>query len=132
MDPRFVTKQIHAYLDYPVAFALIGMPFLLGLGDSNPLALWLSASTGVAALVLTLLTDHQTGVFRVLPYSVHLAVDFLVAVIFIVSPIAFGFTGIDAWFYWANATAVLLVVGLHKPDTVCQQNSECASGAVSA
>lgn len=30
--PRFITKQIHAYLDYPVAFGLIIMPFLPGLG----------------------------------------------------------------------------------------------------
>ena len=29
---RFVTKQIHAYLDYPVAVALMALPFLLELG----------------------------------------------------------------------------------------------------
>ena len=61
MDIRFVTKTIHAYLDYPVAIALIALPFLLGLGGSNPLALWLSVGTGIAALILTVLTDHQTG-----------------------------------------------------------------------
>ncbi len=117
MDPRFVTKQIHAYLDYPVAIALIGLPFLLGLGTSNPFALWLSVVTGVAAFVLTILTDHQTGVFRVLPYSFHLLVDFLVAILFIISPLVLGFAGLDAWFYWANAAAVLVVVSLHKPET---------------
>ncbi len=39
---RFVTKTIHAWLDYPVAVALIALPFLLGLGSSNPLALTIS------------------------------------------------------------------------------------------
>ena len=41
---RFVTKTIHAWLDYPVALALIALPFLLGLGTSKPLAhsQWLS------------------------------------------------------------------------------------------
>jgi len=29
MDPRFVTKTMHAYLDYPVAFSLMALPFLL-------------------------------------------------------------------------------------------------------
>jgi hypothetical protein len=43
MDIRFVTRKIHAYLDYPVAFALIGLPFLLGLGASNPLVEYLGA-----------------------------------------------------------------------------------------
>jgi len=115
MDPRFVTKTIHAFLDYPVALSLMVAPFLLGLGSSHPLALWLAVGTGVAAFILTLLTDHQLGVFRVLPYSVHLAVDALVGVVFLVAPIALGFTGIDALYYWANGAAVLFVVGLHKP-----------------
>ena len=116
MDPRFVTKTIHAYLDYPVALALMTLPFLLSLGGSHSLALWLAVATGVAAFILTLLTDHKLGMFRVLPYSVHLAVDALVGVVFVVAPIFLGFTGIDAMFYWANGAAVLLVVGLHKPE----------------
>ncbi|MDB4919362.1 MAG: hypothetical protein JWQ54_1345 [Mucilaginibacter sp.] len=36
---RFITKKIHAYLDYQVAVALIVLPFVLGLGNANPLAL---------------------------------------------------------------------------------------------
>ena len=113
---RFVTKSIHAYLDYPVAFLLIAAPFLLQLGGSHPLAKWLSVGTGVAALILAILTDHKTGLIRVVPYPVHLAVDFLVGVVFVAAPFAFGFTGIDAAFYWINAAAVLTVVGLHKPE----------------
>lgn len=117
MDPRFVTKTIHAWLDYPVAFVLMTAPFLLGLGGSHPLALWLGVGTGVAALILTLLTDHRLGVIRVLPYTFHLAADAAVGVTFLLAPIALGFTGIDALFYWANGTAVMLVVSLHKPET---------------
>lgn len=117
MDPRFITKKIHAFLDYPVALVLVITPFLLGLGSSNSLALWLSVSTGVAAFILTLLTDHQLGVYRVLPYSFHLAVDALVGVVFLLAPTVLGFAGIDAWYYWANGAAVAIVVGLHKPET---------------
>lgn len=116
MDPRFVTKTMHAYLDYPVAFSLMAAPFLLNLGASHPMTRWLAVGTGVAALVLTLLTDHKLGVFRVLPYRVHLAVDFAVGVIFLAAPVVLGFTGLDAWYYWANGAAVLVVVGLHKPE----------------
>ncbi|KZL16071.1 MULTISPECIES: hypothetical protein [Pseudovibrio] len=117
MSLRFVTKSIHAYLDYPVAFALIGLPFILGLGASNPLALWLSVGTGTAALILTLLTDHQFGVLRVLPYSLHLAVDGAVGALFLLAPFLFGFTGLDAAYYFANGLAVAIVVSLHKPET---------------
>lgn len=115
MDIRFITRKIHAYLDYPVAFALIGLPFVLGLGQSNPLALWLSVATGVAAFVLTILTDHETGVFRVLPYSFHVAVDFTVGLAFVAAPFLFGFTGLDAWFYWVNGAGVLTVIALSRP-----------------
>lgn len=118
MNIRFITQKIHALLDYPVAISLMVMPFVLGLGQSNPLALWLSVATGVAAFILTLLTNHETGVFRVLPYSVHLAVDFAVGVVFVIAPFAFGFTGMDAMFYWANAAAVLTVVSLHQSASV--------------
>lgn len=112
---KFITKRIHAFLDYPVAIALIVLPFLLGLGSSSPIALQLSVATGVAALILTLLTDHHLGAFRVIPYKFHLIVDFLVAIIFILAPFVFSFEGIDANFYWINGIAVFIVVSLHKP-----------------
>ena len=56
---RFVTKTIHAWLDYPVALALIALPFLLGLGVSNPLALTISPVVGVTAF----LDRHDTAGF---------------------------------------------------------------------
>lgn len=116
MLPRFVTKSIHAYLDYPVALGLMAMPFLFGLGEINILALWLSVATGVAALLLTILTDHQLGLFRVLPYSLHLAVDGAVGILFVAAPFALGFAGIEFWYYLVLGLTVLLVVGLHKPE----------------
>ncbi len=109
MSIRFVTRTIHAYIDYPVAASLIGAPFLLGLGQTNPLALWLSVVTGVAALLLTLLTDHETGLLRVLPYAFHVWVDRLVGVAFVAAPFLLSFTGLDAIYYLANGVTVLLV-----------------------
>ena len=116
--PKFITKKIHAYLDYPVALGLIIMPFLLGLGAINQLAFALSIATGIAALVLTILTDHHLGLFRVLPYKLHLAVDLMVGLVFIAVPFLLGFSGLDAAYYWVIGATVLVVVGLHKPDDV--------------
>ncbi|PWE34009.1 hypothetical protein DDZ14_02270 [Maritimibacter sp. 55A14] len=114
--PRFVTKTIHARLDYPVALALMGLPFLLGLGESNPLALSISPLVGLAALLLTIFTDHHLGVFRMLPYKLHLAVDLAVGLLFIVLPFALNFSGIDAIYYWVNGAAVVAVIALSKPE----------------
>lgn len=107
MSIRFVTSKIHAIIDYPIAASLIATPFLLGIGASQPLALWLSVATGVAALVLTLLTDHESGVICVIPYWLHVAVDRAVGVTFLAAPFVFGFSGLDAIYYWVNAAAVI-------------------------
>ncbi len=109
MNIRFVTKTVHAYLDYPVALSLMATPFILRLGQGNPLGLWLSVATGAAALILTLLTDHKTGLVRLVPYAFHLWVDRIVGAVFIVAPFALGFSGLTAGYYWANGAAVLLV-----------------------
>lgn len=111
---KFVTKKLHAFIDYPVALALITLPFILGLGESHDVAFYASVITGVAALLLTLITDHETGVLKIVSYKLHLTVDFLVGVTFILLPLIFGFQGIDLFYYLANGAAVLLVVGLHK------------------
>ena len=116
MSLRFVTKSIHAYLDYPVAFSLMLMPSVLGLGQSSPVAFWLATCTGVAAFILTVVTDHHLGVLRVLPYSVHLAVDLIVGLLFLAAPFVFGFAGLDAAYYWLNGAAVVTVISLHKPE----------------
>lgn len=113
---RFITKEIHAYLDYPVALGLIAMPFILGIGAVNELSLWLSVATGIAALILTILTDHHLGLIRILPYKLHLTVDFLVGLVFLAAPILLGFTGLEAAYYWVIGATVLVVVGLHKAD----------------
>ena len=112
MNTRFVTRQVHAYIDYPVAVSLMVMPFRLNLGSSNPLATWVSVVTGVAAFVLTVLTDHELGVIKVVPYGFHVVVDRLVGLTFVVAPFVLGFTGLDAGYYWANGAAVLAVTFL--------------------
>jgi hypothetical protein len=113
---RFVTKTIHAWLDYPVALALIVLPFLLGLGDSHRLALMIAPIVGIAAFLLTVFTDHHLGLVRVLPYRLHLAVDLGVGLLFLVLPFALGFSGLDAAFYWLNGAAVVTVIALSKPE----------------
>ena len=112
---RFITKQIHAYLDYPVAISLMTVPFLLGLGQSHALAGWLAPLVGLAALVLTVFTDHSLGLIRVLPYRLHVAVDGLVGALFLLAPLALDFEGIDLIYYLVNGAAVAVVVCLQEP-----------------
>jgi 4-hydroxybenzoate polyprenyltransferase len=113
MPFRFVTKAIHAYLiDYPVAIVLIGAPFVLKLGQSSPIAMWLSVVTGVAAFLLAAITNHQTGLIKLIPYWMHLWVDRAVGLVFIIASFVFSFTGLDAWYYWVMAAAVILTTSV--------------------
>jgi hypothetical protein len=73
MPFRFITNSIHTFLiDYPVAIVLMVAPFLLKLGKSSPVALWLSMVTRATALLLPALTDDPTGLVRVIRYWLHL------------------------------------------------------------
>jgi hypothetical protein len=118
MSIRFVTRTVHAWLDYPVAASLVATPFIVGVGQTNRLAVWTSVATGIVAFVLTALTDHETGIIRALPFAFHLTIDRLVGVVFAIVPFVFGFSGVDAWYYWANAAAVLLVTTvLNAPES---------------
>lgn len=114
---KFVTKKIHALIDYPVALALIFLPFIIGLGESGSIAIYASVITGVAALLLTFLTDHQTGVIKLISYKLHLIVDFVVGLTFVILPFVLDFHGLDFVYYLVNGLAVLFVVGLHKGET---------------
>ena len=112
MTLKFLTKQIHAYLDYPVAIGLIVLPFVLGLGSAGPVPVVLSVATGIAAFILTLLTDHELGVWRVIPFRVHEIVDGLVGVTFLLAPFALGLSGLAATYFWVIGATVMTVLAL--------------------
>lgn len=113
---RFITPNQHGVLDFIVAAVLIVAPFLLGLGGSSSLAVWLSVATGVAVIMLSLLTDYRYGLLRIIPFKGHLLADALVGLAFVIIPFLAGFEGRDAIFYWVIGVGVLAVVALGRTD----------------
>jgi hypothetical protein len=112
MSIRFITPNQHGIIDFVVAAALIVAPFALGLGASSPLAIWISVATGVVVVAMSLLTDYRYGLLRIVPFWAHLSIDGVVGVAYALIPTIFGFSGIDAIYYWVNAAAVIAVVSL--------------------
>jgi hypothetical protein len=100
--------KIYPHLPNPVAIVLMVAPILLKLSKSSPVVLWLSVVTRVTALLLPALTAHPAGLVRVIRYWLHLWADRALGVVFITAPSAFHFTGLDAWYYWVLAAAILL------------------------
>jgi hypothetical protein len=123
MSFRFITKSIRTYLiDCPVAVVLIVAPFLLKLGKSSPVALWLSVVTRVS-LLLSAFTDHSTALVGVIRASLQW-VDRALGVISITAPSAFHVTGPDAGYSWVFAAAVLLTTSaLNAPEVSAGQRA---------
>jgi len=68
-------------------------------------------------LLLAAMTKHPTGMIRIIPYWFHLWLDRAVGVVFVVAPFALNFMGLDAWYYWVLAAAILLVTSvLNAPE----------------
>ncbi|MCE7997035.1 MAG: hypothetical protein HEP71_34065 [Roseivirga sp.] len=112
MKLRFISPTLHGLIDYGAAVGLILIPLALGLGDSSPIALWFSVATGVAVIVVSVLTNYRYGIIRTIPFDGHLTIDLLAATAFMAAPFLFGFEGLDAHYYWINAAVVYLVVAL--------------------
>jgi hypothetical protein len=109
---RFITQTFHGVIDYAAGLALITAPFILHLGNTSPAAIWLSVATGIAVVLVSILTKYRYALFRVIPFDLHLAIDLAAATAFVGIPFVFSFTGIDAAYYTINAAVVYLVVAL--------------------
>lgn len=112
MKLRFISLTVHGLIDYSAALALISGPLLLGLGESAPLAFWLSVITGVAVIFVSVNTTYRYGLFHTIPFDGHLAIDLAAATTFAIAPFSFGFKGMDLYYYIANAVVVFVVVAL--------------------
>ena len=123
MRLRFISPDMHGIVDYAAGAGLMVLPFILNLGESSDMALWLSVVVGAAVWLVSALTDYRLALRRTIPFDGHLAIDLGAASLFMAAPFLFHFEGLDAYYYWANATVVYLVVALtaSKPTHIEKQ-----------
>ena len=114
MKHQFITPQVHGILDYVLAVALIATPLVIDLG--SPIATWMSIAGGAGLIVYSLMTGYAASVAKLIPFRVHLALDFAAGLAFAVAPFVFGFGALATWFYVAVAVTVTAVVVLSSPD----------------
>lgn len=112
MKLKFLSPTNHGIVDYLAAVTLIIAPFILQLGENNPMVSLISIVTGIAVIIVSLSTRYHYGVFKIIPFGGHLALDLLVATLFMLVPFLFGFEGFDAAYYYMNAAVVYLVVAV--------------------
>jgi hypothetical protein len=88
---QIIPRRIHGILDYVVALALILSPRIFGF-DPDGVEARIPVILGWLTLAYSLLTNYELGLFKVLPFRVHLALDLIGGVFLAVSPWVFGFS----------------------------------------
>ena len=110
MQIRFTTKTIHAHLNYPVALSLLALAFIFDVCIGKPWTRQISAATGVATFIPTLLIGRVTGIVRVALCQLHVAIDRrLVGAVVLLVVSTFGFRSLDMSRYLANTLVVLFM-----------------------
>src|SRR5436189_5161427 len=106
---KFLPAWFHAIADYAVAALLILVPLIAGGSDK---AVATGIVVGAVVAVVSMLTRYPLGVWKVLPFTVHSAGDYLAAALLLIAPFALSFNDSDtglAAFYVAGGVAVLAV-----------------------
>jgi len=116
MNIRFLSPRLHGLIDYAAAAGLVIFPFVLGIGTSSPIAFWLSIAAGALVICYSMLTGYAYSAAPLVPFKVHLVIDFVAAAAFALAPFLFGFSGLDAMYYWVLSAAVFLVVAVSQTE----------------
>ena len=117
---RFITGFTHGFIDYAGATVLITVPWILNFQGTSALAFWLSIGAGVGLLVYSLLTDYALSLKRVIPLKMHLIIDAVTSLTFLITPFILGFEGLVQWYFLANGALVMVAVLLTDAQGVDQ------------
>ena len=103
---------IHGALEYAAAALFVAAPFLFGFDSDAATAV--SIVLGVGILVVTASSELPTGLAKVIPVTIHVVLDVVVAGFLIAAPFLFGFSddgGPTAFFIVVGVVHLLLTIG---------------------
>ena len=106
---KLLPAWFHAVADYAVGILLIVVAIA---ADGSDGATATGVVVGAVVLLVSALTRYPLGIFKVLPFTVHSAGDYLAAALLIAAPFALNFADAEggiAAFYVVMGLAVLAV-----------------------
>ena len=95
---------VHGVLEYLAGALLIAAPFLFAFTEDAATAA--SIVAGVLILIVAASSALSTGLIKAIPVSAHVVLDYILAIVLIAAPFAFGFSD-DG-----TATAFFIVLGV--------------------
>jgi hypothetical protein len=118
MSLRVISTGVHGTLDYLASGVNLILPWLLRLEDEPPAALVPRLAGGMGA-GYSLIIDYELGAVKVLPMTVHFALDAAKGALLVSSPWLFGFAR-NGPRYWLPhvlvGTADMLAAATSKTD----------------
>ncbi len=90
---RFIPTVVHGVLDYLMGFALIVLPWTLGLSRDGA-ETWVPLIVGTAVMSYSLITRYELGLLPLVSMRQHLWLDALGGLLLAFSPWIFGFAGL--------------------------------------
>lgn len=78
---KFISPKIHGILDYITVIFLLASPSLFGF---TGLLANFTYVLGIVHLLLTVLTNYNLGLIKVIPFTFHGTIEFIVAIALIV------------------------------------------------
>ncbi|MEM9618775.1 MAG: hypothetical protein AAF936_12515 [Pseudomonadota bacterium] len=114
---KILSSKIHGFIDYAAAAALIVAPFFVLPAGAPVIATLLSVAAGVALIIYSLITDYSVSARKAIPFKLHLLIDFIAGVSFIIAPFVLGFEGVTKFYFLIMGGAVIMVVLLTDSNT---------------
>lgn len=103
---KFITPKVHGIIDILVVLFLLASPALFGF---TGLLATFTYALAVVHLILTLTTDYNIGIVKLIPLSIHGAIEFIVGVVLIaLAYTIFKDEAAGKLFYIVFGTVVLL------------------------
>lgn len=105
---KILSPRVHGYLDFVVVVLFAMAPTVFGFTGLPATVSYVLAGVH---LTLTLLTAFPAGVVKLIPFTVHGALELLVGILLVVAPWAAGFSeqSTAKIFYVAAGVLILLV-----------------------
>jgi hypothetical protein len=108
MIAKLIPTRIHGVLDYLTGLVLIAIPLLFNWPQPEAMIFMV---LGAAALVYSLITRYELGVFKLLPMTAHLVLDLLSGLALVALPFL-GFVAPDLrpWFWAFGAFEIVVAL----------------------
>lgn len=103
---KFIPEKIHGIIDYFVVLFLIAAPVFFGFDSFTAIFTYALA---IVHLILTLLTDFDSGVFKVVSFPLHGIIELIVGIALIILAFTlFGGSSVGKLFYIGVGAAILV------------------------